>query len=81
MGKLVQGKELRNIIRLARYFPGSNPFGATLTQLGATQIDALILVTNQEKQEEEDRIKSLQGTRVFRFDDNKLPVDDLPEEL
>jgi hypothetical protein len=81
MGKLVQGKELRNIIRLARYFPGSNPFGPTLTQLGASQMDALIIVMNQEIKDEEDRLKSAQGTRVYRFDDDEFPVDDLPEEL
>ena len=81
MGKLLEGKELRNLVRLARYFPGSNPFGATLTQLGATQIDALILILNQEKRDEEDRLKSAQGTRVYRFDDNELPTDDIPEEI
>ena len=81
MGKLVEGKELRNIVRLARYFPGSNPFGATLTKLGASQVDALIMIMNQELRDEEDRNKALNGTRVTRFDDYELPVDDLPKEI
>jgi hypothetical protein len=44
-------------------------------------MDALIIVMNQEIKDEEDRLKSAQGTRVYRFDDDEFPVDDLPEEL
>ena len=80
MGKLREGKELRNLLRLARYFPGTNVFGANLSELGASQIDALILVMNKEMQEMEDRSKG-PNTKVYRFDDDDEVKDDLPDEV
>ena len=81
MGKLVEGKELRNLLRLARYLPGTSVFGQQLSRLGASQVDALIMVMNRELRDEEDRRANAAGTKVFRYNEDDLPTDDIPEEL
>ena len=79
MGKLAKGKELENLVRLTRYFGGTNPFGRDLTELGASQVDALVEVVNQEIREAEDRAKG-PNTQTFRFDEKEWD-EDFPEVI
>ena len=79
MGKLIEGKELRNLVRLARYFKGTGVFGAELTELGATQIEALMRVSNREIRNEVDASKGPNTTTVH-FDDDEVD-ESFPDEL
>ena len=79
MGKLIEGKELRNLVRLAHFFPGTGVFGKELTEIGSTQIEALIRVMNREIRDKADASKGPNTTTVH-FNDE--PIDeDFPDVL
>lgn len=81
MGKLIEGKELRNLVRLAQFFQGTRVFGAELTELGSSQVEALIRVMNRELRDKSDAIKMSDGkTTVVRFDDQEYD-ETFPEEI
>ena len=78
MGKLVEGKEFRNLLRLARQ-TGGTPFGREISRLGATQVDALIMVSNREIRDQEDASKG-PNTVTMHFDDLRYD-ENFPEEI
>ena len=80
VGKLLEGKELRNIIRLARHFPGTSPFGGEIAFLTCHQVDALIAVMNREMEDQRDAEKQAQGAEVYRFRDDVVSTD-IPEDV
>ena len=73
MGKLIEGKELSSLVRLARYLKGTGVFGNELTELGATQIEALVRVVNREIRNQNDASKG-PNTQTIHFDDE--PIDE-----
>lgn len=56
------------------------PFGRTIADLTAQQLDALVMVHNREIEDASDAQAASQGTTVVRFD-RPYFEDDLPEMI